>query len=94
VILFPGEEHIEHIQMSIRRGDLEKACGDLSPPKFFSPELIVLIAYTYQLADIRADTGLIYEISKSDRKPLLLDEGLSEAEMRIALHDMWGGFAT
>jgi Cys-tRNA synthase (O-phospho-L-seryl-tRNA:Cys-tRNA synthase) len=94
VILFPNEEHIEQIQYPIRRDELEKACEDLPPPKHYWPELIVLITYTYQLAAIRADTGLICQISRNDGTPLLLDEGLSEAEMRISLHRMWGGFAT
>jgi hypothetical protein len=94
IILFPDKELIEHIQYPIPRAELEKACKDLSAPKHFWPELIVLIAYTYPLANIRADTGMIYEISRSDGKPLVLDEGLSEGEMRISLHKMWGGIAT
>lgn len=93
-LLFPDEEFVETWTMPISNAELLKACEGIRPATHFWPELVVLVTYVYQLANVRADTGFVYEISRRGRVPFQIGEGVPIDELRIEPHNMWGGFAS
>jgi hypothetical protein len=99
LILFPRETHRFNYRIPIRRGEIEKSFEDIRPNRHFFPEVFGLVAYTYPLADVRADTGFICSLENRspDSKSGLafeLDEPVRHEYMRVADHSLWGGFAT
>ena len=94
-VLFPGETHREHLAMPISKALIVESCRDIAPETHFWPELIVLVSYVYNLAETRADTGYVFTIKRNDGvPPFELGETVPAGEMRVELHQMWGGFAT
>ena len=61
-VIFPDCEWSERRRLQIQREDLGKACDETT--RNFWPELIVLVGYSYHLAEIRADTGRVYRICR------------------------------
>ena len=93
-LLFPDESFIDKRILPISGVDLVKSCKDIHPATHFWPELIVLVTYVYQLASVRADTGFVYELRKTDGTPFEIGENVGASEIEIQPHSMWGGFAT
>lgn len=94
-VLFPGETHREHLAMPISKAQIVESCKDISPETHFWPELIVLVSYVYNLAETRADTGYVFTIKRNNGiPPFKLGETVPADEIRVELHQMWGGFAT
>jgi hypothetical protein len=94
-VIFPECERIDLLSLPIRREDIENACDDPAI-KHFWPELVVLITYSYHLAEIRADTGRIYRISRVTEgrtTPLVLGESVPMSDLRLEPVELWG-FAT
>ena len=88
-------QYIESRQMSISNAEIIESCKDIAPETSFWPELVVLVAYVYNLAEARADTGFVFTIRrKSSRAPFKIGEEIAEEELVAHPHDMWGGFAT
>jgi hypothetical protein len=97
LILFPGETSTFDYKMPIRRGEIERSFEDIKPNTHFMPQVFGLVAYTYPLADVRADTGFGCSIENMapDSKTGFafdLDQSVRPEYMRVANH--WGGFAT
>jgi hypothetical protein len=92
-VLFPDETYTEHHEMRLSHEELARACEDIAPATQFWPELVVLVTYVYRLADIRGDTGFVYEISRSGGIALQIGESVPAKELRIEPHAKWSGFA-
>ena len=92
-VLFPGDDFDELRQFKISRGEIEKSIEGTTE-KCFWPELFGLVTYTYHMADVRADTGFIYRVSKIGNKPFAIGEEVGVGEMELEPHELWGGFAS
>jgi hypothetical protein len=90
-VLFPDAAYIEHHELRLNHEELVRACEDVRPAMQFWPELVVLVTYLYQLADVRGDTGFVYEIIRSGGVPFQMGEGVPAKELRIEPHRKWSG---
>jgi hypothetical protein len=98
LMLFPEETYTYHLKMPIKRQDIENACEDMAD-KYFFPEVLGLVTYTYPLATIRADTGFVYGIRKEpDGDPsgtaFKLNESVPLRRLSLTDHPLWSSFAT
>ena len=95
-VIFPDCEWSERRRLQIQREDLGKACDETT--RNFWPELIVLVGYSYHLAEIRADTGRVYRICRvtEDRVVpfFVLGDSVPRSEIRLEPHTAWPAFAT
>jgi hypothetical protein len=92
LVLFPDETYTFNYKIPVKRSEIEKACEDM-PTKHFFPEVFGLVTYTYPLAKVRADTGLVCHIEKPG-SAFELGEPVPLENMRLSDHALWSGFAT
>ena len=93
-VLFPGEVLRQYLQMPISKAWILECSKNMKTEVHFWPELIVLVSYVYNMAETHAITGLVFNLSKARLMPFKLGEPVPVDDMEIALHHMWGGFAT
>lgn len=94
-VLFPGEVLMQYLQMPISKKWILECSKDMKEGEIhFWPELIVLVSYVYNMAETHATTGLVFNISKPRLMPFKLGESVPVEDIDVALHHMWGGFAT
>ena len=52
------------------------------------------MTYTYQLANVRADTGFVYRVSRNKNTPFEMGEEVGVGDMELEPHKLWGGSAS
>ncbi len=94
LVLFPGEVHSIEYTIPIKKAELLKACEDTKPPINFWPVLGGLIAYSYALASIRADTAFAYTVEHSAGPVFKLNETIPVEKLSLSRSIFGKGFAT